>query len=173
MTASLRWRTGVTGEVAGPAVNFTYRITLFAGRKSTKIRFAGRDEALRADDRAVEFLARHVGARLTAEFLARLAAGDRVAADPRKGEVTLRRIGVGCSQCRVAAGAAALVLPAIFVMGDPGDFNGTIGCTRDGRMGAPTMEPLTPCMPCHPRQFTRPSAAFFDTASVLLREAEG
>jgi hypothetical protein len=29
-------------------------------------------------------------------------------------------------------------------------------------------EPLTPCMPCHPRQFTKPSAALPGTASALL-----
>jgi hypothetical protein len=32
-------------------------------------------------------------------------------------------------------------------------------------------EPLTPCMPCHPHPFTRPSAALPSTASVLLRRA--
>ncbi len=34
-------------------------------------------------------------------------------------------------------------------------------------------EPLTPCMPCHPHQFTRPSAALLSTASTLLKEAAG
>ena len=29
-------------------------------------------------------------------------------------------------------------------------------------------EPLTSCMPCHPHQFTRPSAASLTTTSVLL-----
>jgi hypothetical protein len=146
ITALAYW---VTRVVAGPAVNFTYQITLFVGRKSTKIRFAGRDEALRADyDRAVEFLARHVGVRLTAEFLARLAAGDRVeiggfrleraqlgftrrgqvpwsayrgvrpypeggvfdimAADPRKGEVTLRSIGVSAPNAVLLPGLLRL-----------------------------------------------------------------
>jgi hypothetical protein len=33
-------------------------------------------------------------------------------------------------------------------------------------------EPLTPCMPCHPRHFTRPFAASLGTTSVLLREVE-
>jgi hypothetical protein len=31
-------------------------------------------------------------------------------------------------------------------------------------------EPLTPCMPCHPHQLTRPSAAPLRTASALLRQ---
>jgi hypothetical protein len=146
ITALAHW---VTKVIAGPVVNFTYQITLFTGRKSTKIRFAGRDEALRADyERAVEFLTRHVSARLTAEFLARLAAGDRVeiggfrleraqlgftrrgqvpwsayrgvrpdpeysvfeivAADPRKGEVTLRRIGVGAPNAVLLPGLLRL-----------------------------------------------------------------
>jgi hypothetical protein len=34
-------------------------------------------------------------------------------------------------------------------------------------------EPLTPCMPCHPRQFTRPSAASLGTTSALLSEVAG
>ena len=34
-------------------------------------------------------------------------------------------------------------------------------------------EPLTPCMPCHPRQFTQPSAALLGTASALLKEIAG
>jgi hypothetical protein len=29
-------------------------------------------------------------------------------------------------------------------------------------------EPLTPCMPCHPHPFTRPSVALRGTASTLL-----
>jgi hypothetical protein len=33
-------------------------------------------------------------------------------------------------------------------------------------------EPLTPCMPCHPHHFTRPSAASLGTTSVLLGEVE-
>jgi hypothetical protein len=32
-------------------------------------------------------------------------------------------------------------------------------------------EPLTPCMPCHAHQLTRPCAALLDTASALLKEA--
>jgi hypothetical protein len=32
-------------------------------------------------------------------------------------------------------------------------------------------EPLTPCMPCHPHQFTRPFAALLSTASALLMTA--
>jgi hypothetical protein len=28
-------------------------------------------------------------------------------------------------------------------------------------------EPLTPCMPCHPHQFTQPSAALLSTTSAL------
>jgi hypothetical protein len=31
-------------------------------------------------------------------------------------------------------------------------------------------EPLTPCMPCHPHPFTRPSAALLSTTSALLRQ---
>src|SRR4029450_5415246 len=31
-------------------------------------------------------------------------------------------------------------------------------------------EPLTPCMPCHPHQFTRPTAASLGTTSALLND---
>jgi hypothetical protein len=34
-------------------------------------------------------------------------------------------------------------------------------------------EPLTPCMPCHPRHVTRSSAALLGTASALLRKSAG
>jgi hypothetical protein len=34
-------------------------------------------------------------------------------------------------------------------------------------------EPLTPCMPCHPHPFTRPSAASLRNASALLRKPAG
>ena len=34
----------------------------------------------------------------------------------------------------------------------------------------PDLERLTPCMPCHPHQFTKPSAASLGTTSALLRE---
>ena len=34
-------------------------------------------------------------------------------------------------------------------------------------------EPLTPCMPCHPHPFTKPSAASPGTTSVVLSQAAG
>ena len=34
-------------------------------------------------------------------------------------------------------------------------------------------EPLTPCMPCHPHQFTRPFAALLGTTSALLGQGAG
>jgi hypothetical protein len=34
-------------------------------------------------------------------------------------------------------------------------------------------EPLTPCMPCHPHHFTKPSAALLGTASALPRAPAG
>jgi hypothetical protein len=34
-------------------------------------------------------------------------------------------------------------------------------------------EPLTPCMPCHPHQFTKPSAASRRTTSALLSQDAG
>jgi hypothetical protein len=34
-------------------------------------------------------------------------------------------------------------------------------------------EPLTPCMPCHPHQFTRPCAALRGNASALLKKSAG
>jgi hypothetical protein len=34
-------------------------------------------------------------------------------------------------------------------------------------------EPLTPCMPCHPHHFTKPSAASLGTTSALLEGGGG
>jgi hypothetical protein len=34
-------------------------------------------------------------------------------------------------------------------------------------------EPLTPCMPCHPQQFTQPSATMPSTTSALLDAVAG
>jgi hypothetical protein len=41
--------------------------------------------------------------------------------------------------------------------------------SRDGQPKRCVRLRLTSCMPCHPHQFTRPSAALLGTASVVLR----
>jgi hypothetical protein len=35
------------------------------------------------------------------------------------------------------------------------------------------LEPLTPCMPCHPHPFTRPSATSYSITSALLNDVTG